>query len=139
MKKLIQKILLALCLFSVLLPSVLLAESAINNKDKKFGFSNNSFFDNISSQLYKPIGDGDTAFNNTVSKILTILFSLLGVVFIGLLIYGGYLWMMGDKFGDVKKAQKILQDAVIGIILIGAAYAISVFVLSALAENVIKT
>lgn len=54
---------------------------------------------------------------------------LLGVVFLVLMIYGGYLWMT-DRGNDqqVEKAKNTIQRAIIGLIIVLAAYAITVFV-----------
>ena len=49
-----------------------------------------------------------------------------------MVIYAGYLYMMDQGEGKkTEKAKKLLGTAVIGIIIIVAAYAISNFVLSA--------
>lgn len=61
------------------------------------------------------------------------LLSLLGVIFLGLVIYAGILWMTaeGDE-SKVEKAKSILIQATTGLVIVLAAYAISLFVLSAL-------
>lgn len=54
---------------------------------------------------------------------------LIGIVFFILMIYGGYLWLTSE--GDekkVKSAQNLLTAAVIGIIIVFSAYAITAFV-----------
>lgn len=62
--------------------------------------------------------------------IINALLSMLGIVFIGLAVYGGGLWMtaQGDQ-GKLEKAQKTLTAAVIGIIIVLGSYAISYYVL----------
>lgn len=62
--------------------------------------------------------------------------SILGVVFLGLLIYGGYTWMtaQGNEEG-VATAKKIITAAVIGLVIIMASYAITDFVLLKLEEQ----
>ena len=71
-----------------------------------------------------------------VGNIIKAFLSLLGVFFIGLTIYGGFLWMnaRGDA-EQVKKAQDIIRDALIGFIIIIAAYAITYFILFYIAKN----
>ena len=56
--------------------------------------------------------------------------SILGVIFLLLLIYGGYTWMtaQGNEEG-VATAKKIITAAVIGLVIIMASYAITDFVL----------
>ncbi len=73
-----------------------------------------------------------------VGNIIKTIISLLGIFFIGLTIYGGFLWMnaRGDA-EQVKKAQNIIRDALIGIVIVIAAYAIAYFVLFYIAKNYI--
>lgn len=58
---------------------------------------------------------------------------LLGVVFIGLIIYAGVLWMtaQGDD-KQVTKAKNVLIQAIIGLTITISAYAITNFVISGL-------
>lgn len=72
---------------------------------------------------------GATGLAERIGKIINIFLAVLGGIFLILLIYGGYTWMIAR--GDVekvKKAKEVLIDAVIGLIIIFAAYAISAFV-----------
>jgi len=70
-----------------------------------------------------------------IGTIIQVLLSLLGVIFISLLVYGGVLWMTseGDE-SKVEKAQGIIQNATIGLIIVVSAYAISYFVINALSK-----
>ncbi len=55
---------------------------------------------------------------------------LLGIILVVLIIYAGFLWMTAQ--GDtekVKKAKGILSNAIVGLILIFASYAITGFVI----------
>lgn len=65
------------------------------------------------------------------AAIINIFLSVLGVIFLVLLVYGGYRWMMarGDT-DEVKKATGIIKDAVIGLVIIMLAYSIARFVVS---------
>lgn len=68
-----------------------------------------------------------------IGTIIASLLSLLGVVFLVLVIYGGFLWMTsGGNEIKVLKAKKTLIQATIGLIIIVSAYSITYFVLSAL-------
>jgi hypothetical protein len=60
--------------------------------------------------------------------------SLVGVLFFLLALYGGILWMTarGDE-SQVKKAQGIIIDAVVGLAVVSAAYIITNFVFQAVA------
>lgn len=65
----------------------------------------------------------------SVKTVITALLSVIGVLFLILMIYGGFLWMTdrGNE-AQVKKAQKLIEAAVIGIIIVASAYAITQFV-----------
>ena len=68
-------------------------------------------------------------FSQLVHDILLPVFSLLGVIFLCLTIYAGFLWMTAA--GDPKKVQKakdILAQSVTGIVLVMLAYGITYFV-----------
>jgi len=74
--------------------------------------------------------------NSIIAIIIRSLLSLLGVIFLGLLIYGGYLWMT-DRGNEeqVKRARGLISAAIIGLIIVLSAYAISIFVLDNLASQ----
>ena len=74
-----------------------------------------------------------------VGKIINIFLSVLGVIFVILIIYGGYTWMTayGDKT-KLDKAKDLINNAVIGLIIVLSAYAISSFVVGELIKQTIK-
>ena len=73
----------------------------------------------------------------TVSgRIINTALTLVGLIFLLLMVYGGYLWMTarGDE-GQVEKAQSIIRNAIIGIVLVIAAYAITYFITNKLEKG----
>lgn len=59
-------------------------------------------------------------------QVVTTLMSFLGLLFLGLTIYGGILWMSaGGNEEQVGKAKTIIRDAVIGLGLVLGAYLIA--------------
>jgi uncharacterized membrane protein YwzB len=69
-----------------------------------------------------------------VGSLINVLLSVLGIVFVILMVYAGFLYMTASGEEDkVKKAKKLISQAVIGLIIIVAAYAISNFVFQQLA------
>ena len=65
----------------------------------------------------------------TIGTLVNALLGLLGVIFLLLTIYAGFLWMTARGETDqVKKAKNILMQAVIGIIIVTSAYAITAFI-----------
>jgi len=80
---------------------------------------------------YQVVGEADPL--QITSNIITALLSLLGVIFIIFMVYAGILWTSaGGDEKKVEKAKSIIKQAIIGIIIISAAYAISYFVMGAL-------
>jgi len=75
-----------------------------------------------------------------IKMIIQPVLALLGVIFLGLMIYGGIMWMTAEGADDkVVKARKIIDSAIIGLVITLAAYAISYFVVSAFANQAFKT
>lgn len=68
-----------------------------------------------------------------IAKIINAALSMIGVIFLVLMIYGGYIWMAarGDE-AEAKKAKGIITMAIIGLVVVVAAYAISAFVVGRL-------
>jgi len=68
-----------------------------------------------------------------IGNIINVGLSVLGIVAVILFIYGGYLWMTGrGKEERITKAKETLEAAIIGLIIILAAYAITYFVVDRL-------
>lgn len=74
-----------------------------------------------------------------MSDIISIALSLIGVIFLVLMIYGGYLWMT-DRGNEeqVKKAKDLIVSALIGLVIVIGAYAISIFIVSKLGGTTLK-
>ena len=65
-----------------------------------------------------------------IAVILNVLLSFLGVVFLVLIVFAGVKWMIAKGNEEkVTMAKEILEDAIIGLVIVAAAYAISYFVL----------
>lgn len=70
-----------------------------------------------------------------VGRIIYAFLGLLGIVAIGLIIYAGFIWMTAQGNDEkVKEAKKILTNAVIGLVVIFASYAITAFIIRALMD-----
>ncbi len=83
-----------------------------------------------SAAQYAPVTDSTAALTQLIGSFIQIFLSLLGVIFIVLAFYAGYLWMTASGNGEqVDKAQGILKNAIIGLIIVVSAYAITYFVL----------
>jgi hypothetical protein len=74
-----------------------------------------------------------------VGTVIQVALSLLGVIFLVLMVYGGYLWMNArGQEQEVNRAKDTIRMAIIGLAIVVAAYAISYFVVSALGEGVLQ-
>lgn len=70
-----------------------------------------------------------------IGNVISVLLSVLGIIFVVLVVYAGYMYL--TAMGDTKKvdtAKTMLVQAVIGLVIIIAAYAIASFVIDALTE-----
>lgn len=66
-----------------------------------------------------------------ISPLLQIAFSVLGVYFLVLFVYGGYIWFIArGNSSEADKAISIMKSAAIGMVIIFSSYAIASFVLN---------
>jgi phage shock protein PspC (stress-responsive transcriptional regulator) len=74
------------------------------------------------------------------ANLINALLSLLGIAFLLLLIYAGILYMLasGDE-EKVKKAKRVIVNAVIGLVLVVSAYAIASFIFTSVLPTVVGT
>lgn len=73
-----------------------------------------------------------------IGALIGIFLSLLGIIFLILIIYGGFLWMTsGGKEEKVLIAKKTIERSIIGMIIILSSYAITQWVFQALQEVVV--
>jgi len=67
--------------------------------------------------------------SDVVSTVISGFLSLLGIIFIILIITAGYNWMSArGEEQKVEKAKETIQRAIIGLVIIVVAYAITYFV-----------
>ncbi|HPL83333.1 MAG TPA: hypothetical protein PK757_00625 [bacterium] len=75
----------------------------------------------------------DISLQSRAGQIVGTVLSLVGILFFVLMIYGGILWMTaGGNDTQLKNAQKTITMAVIGLIIVLSAYAITMFIGQAL-------
>jgi hypothetical protein len=93
-----------------------------SNKDAVDSAAGRAGYDTTQTDVYFVIG-----------KVISVALSLLGVLFLGLILYGGFLWMSDQGNEDnVDKAKKIIKMATIGLIIVASSYAISYFIMNSL-------
>jgi uncharacterized iron-regulated membrane protein len=90
----------------------------------------NTGLKDVGKEVYGSQADAEKAGNLTtlIGSLVKSAIGLLGIVFLILIVYAGYLWMTarGDE-KVVTKAKDTLQRAIIGLIIVVAAYAITTF------------
>jgi len=135
MKKITQFSLVSfsIVIFSFLFSKIAQADGVVNKINEKLDkVSKNTYYNNSEDYL------GDFLLER-ISLIITFALSFIGVIFLLLSIYGGFLWMTAAGNDDkAKKGLDIIKTGVIGLIIIVSAYAISILVVSKLAAGTLR-
>ena len=128
-KKYFKIILLVWLVVIIIMPQLVSAENKALDKLQIIGQGNGAPFQEAT----------EISMFNIISTIISAVLSLLGVIFLILIIYAGYMWMMarGDE-KTVNKAKDTLTRAIVGIIIVVGAYAISYFVMSKLESGTLN-
>src|SRR3989338_2479447 len=66
---------------------------------------------------------------NITGQIINTALSLVGIIFLALMVYAGYLWMTArGEESQIETAKKIVTSAIIGLVITMSAYAITTLV-----------
>lgn len=77
--------------------------------------------------------NSENTIEDTVSNIINLVLSFLGIIFVALLIYAGINWMTaGGNETKIDSSKKLLKQAIVGLIIVLASYALSYFVINSL-------
>ncbi|MFA5020476.1 MAG: hypothetical protein WC517_00195 [Patescibacteria group bacterium] len=72
---------------------------------------------------------GTATLAQIIIRIIQLFMALLGVIVVVFLMYGGFIWMTASGDPDkVTKAKRIILQAIIGLVIIFSAFAISAFI-----------
>lgn len=95
---------------------------------------NDSVLNNLNNASIPAWGAGaQTNIATIVGNIILAVLGLLGVIFTILLVYGGFLWLTSAGEEDkAKKGTGLIFNAIIGALIVIAAYAITYYVLQKL-------
>lgn len=81
----------------------------------------------------------ETGIGTIVGSILLVILGLLGVIFVVLLTYGGFLWLSsGGEEEKAKTGTRLITNSVIGLLIVVAAYSVAYFVLSRLGSAFVQ-
>jgi len=125
MKKYLSVIILIIIFFSFLnfFPCYSQGLSDITNNLKQAGESEGAGFTYTDPRVL-------------IGNIIKAALGLIGIVFVVIVIYGGFLWMTSKGEQDkVKEAKNWIINGAIGIAIILASYAITAFIVSALVSS----
>lgn len=87
------------------------------------------------SQVAESAGLGNADLTVVIGRIISVFLGLLGVIFLVLFIYAGFVWMTaGGDDKKVEKAKRIFINATIGLVIILMAYGITTFVFNLLSD-----
>ena len=125
MKKIAGKIIILLCMLAVLvLPYFVFA--ADNAKE---------MLEKVGGGAGYAEAEGDQVFDDMAGGIVEALLGLLGVIFIVLIIYGGFMWMTaGGDEERISKAKKTLNRSILGLIILASSFMIWQFIAKVLLE-----
>ena len=85
------------------------------------------------------LGSAAPSLTDILGPLINSAFALTGVIFVILMIYGGFLYMQArGNEDDTKKAKAIITNAIIGIIILALAFAITNFVIGAIGTATTK-
>lgn len=75
----------------------------------------------------------DTTFAETLGTVIKVALSFVGIIFLLLMVYAGFLWMTARGESDqVDKAKKIITQSIIGLAITVGAYSITAFIVPAI-------
>ena len=81
-------------------------------------------------------GVNEYTLSEMIGRIIKVVLGFVGTLFFALTVYAGYLWMTAQGNEEqVTKAKDVLKMAVIGVIIVVAAYSITTFILLFTAQS----
>jgi len=94
---------------------------------------------NETGHTKQKIFSGADSIDVGVAQVIQIALSLVGIIFMIFLFYGGILWMTAaGSEKRIDRAKKIMSQSIVGLIIVLMAYAISVFIVGMFAgENIL--
>ncbi|PJE75929.1 hypothetical protein COV04_02115 [Candidatus Uhrbacteria bacterium CG10_big_fil_rev_8_21_14_0_10_48_11] len=74
-----------------------------------------------------------------IARIIQIALGLIGIVFVLLMVYAGYLWMTARGNEDqVERSRNLIIQAISGAVIVFLAYFITAFVVQRIGESVFR-
>lgn len=139
-KNVIQKVIILVMLFSCFSFAFPVYAEPATLKDafKTDADGNEDPLDSAASTAGYDTDDANTKFNTIISTIIKTILSMLGIIFLVLMMYGGFLWMTArGNESQVEKAKNLITSAMIGLGIVVGAYVITVFIISKISVGVL--
>ncbi len=125
------------CFFAILIMVIFLSPNFVYATDAdKLNSVDELNFGGYEDEIGEELGLGDEDPRVIVAKVIRFFIGFLGIVAVGLIMYGGWLYMTSE--GDeeqLTRAKNVIQSAVIGLIIILSAFAIATFILNMLYQS----
>ena len=119
LKKLAVTVFSFLILFQVFLASPVSAQL----------LNNTAGLDSMTIETKNAAGLGDMSIGQLVSSIIKIALGFLSIIFLVLIVMAGFKWMTaGGNEEQIKKSTATIKAAVIGLVIVLAAYTITYFI-----------
>ncbi|MCX6784341.1 MAG: pilin [Candidatus Komeilibacteria bacterium] len=113
--------------FILTFPTKILAAIPENLKNKLNTFSSEAGYGAVAEADYSTSG-----LAGKIGSMVKILLAFLGIVFLILIIISGFKWMTTNNPEEIKKLRSRIVNAVIGLVIILASYAITYYILTSL-------
>ena len=85
--------------------------------------------------VYGGQGGDPNSLSRTIAEVIKVVLGFLGVIFIVLILYAGFMWMTSAGNEEkISSAKKTMVAAIIGTAIVLAAYAITFFVIDQLLQ-----
>ena len=115
-----------------------MAVNAVSAANLKDAFGENSPLKSAAEGAGYDTGAGNvTDIPETIfGEVIKIALSFVGVIFLALMIYSGYLWMTAaGNESQVEKSKKLIVAAIIGLTIVMASYAISYYIIKMVSDK----
>jgi hypothetical protein len=123
------KNILLICLFSILCFSFLFPVSCLATDAKtkfELGLKNTG---QAIGYTQTDVNEASQSLPQRIGKVIQIILTFLGVIFLALMIYAGYVWMMAKGNEQLlTKAKNTIITAITGLIVVLAAYALTAII-----------
>ena len=105
-----------------------------------YNFGEDSGLDKTGQESGYDVGaNPETGLVVKIISVIQAILSLIGIIFLLLMMYGGYIWLTAQgNDQQVEKAKNIIVSAIIGLIVVLAAYAISWFFINTFGSQALK-